>query len=201
MSERLLLATTNQGKIREMRDCLRELGLRIYSLGDIPGTSPFVETGHTFLENARGKSLHYGRNWDGWTLGEDSGLSVDALNGAPGVHSARFAGTEARDDQNIRLLLERMRGVEPEKRAAHFVSCMVLSRQGAVQAEIMEEVKGLILTLPRGKSGFGYDPVFFYPPLGKTFAELDPREKNQVSHRGKALNALKLALTRRLPRK
>jgi XTP/dITP diphosphohydrolase len=201
LSERLLLATTNQGKVREMRACLRELDLQIYSLDDIPGTSPFIETGRTFLENARGKSLHYGHSWDGWALGEDSGLSVDALDGAPGVHSARFAGPEARDDRNIELLLERMRGVGPEKRGARFISCMVLSRRGSVQAEITEEVEGLILTRPRGKGGFGYDPVFFYPPLGKSFAELEPREKNRVSHRGKALNTLKLALTRRLSRK
>ena len=199
MTERLLLATTNPGKLREMRRDLGGLRLEVRSLADRPEMPPFPETGDTFMENARGKSRHYGREWKGLVLGEDSGLSVDALQGAPGVRSARFAGPEAEDRDNLNKLLRLLEGVGPEERKARFISCMVLSREGAILTEITEFVEGVILSGPRGSGGFGYDPVFFYPPLGKTFAQLSEEEKNRVSHRGRALAALKLFLTGRIP--
>jgi len=182
-----------------MRRDLGGLRLEVRSLADRPEMPPFPETGDTFMENARGKSRHYGREWKGLVLGEDSGLSVDALQGAPGVRSARFAGPEAEDRDNLNKLLRLLEGVGPEERKARFISCMVLSREGAILTEITEFVEGVILSGPRGSGGFGYDPVFFYPPLGKTFAQLSEEEKNRVSHRGRALAALKLFLTGRIP--
>jgi XTP/dITP diphosphohydrolase len=127
-------------------------------------------------------------------LGEDSGLEVDHLDGAPGVISARFSGPGATDEKNIIKVLRLIRDVPPERRQAKFVSCMVLSKQGKILASILEEVQGFITTEKKGQSGFGYDPIFYYPPLEKTFAELTPKEKNAVSHRGRALNRLKTYL-------
>jgi XTP/dITP diphosphohydrolase len=192
----LLLATTNTGKVKEMRSFLGDLSIRIYSLKEAGIKSLYQETGQTFLENARGKSLFFSKKWTGYTLGEDSGLVVEALKGDPGKYSARYAGPEATDQENIRKLLERLQGVPAEKRKARFVSCMVLSKQGNIIHEIEKDVRGRILEKPEGHHGFGYDPVFFYPPLGKTFAQIDRREKNLVSHRGKALHALKDVLIR-----
>jgi XTP/dITP diphosphohydrolase len=191
LTERLLLATTNIGKAREMQACLKDLPLQILSLEALEGIEPFPEHGRTFRENARGKSLYYSRRWDGLTLGEDSGLGIDHLEGAPGVLSARFSGPEATDETNIRKVLGLLEGVPEEERTACFVSCMVLSRQGRIITEIQGHAAGRVLDHRRGESGFGYDPIFYYPPLGKTFAELMPEEKNRVSHRGQALSQLR----------
>jgi XTP/dITP diphosphohydrolase len=197
LTEHLLLATTNAGKIREIRNSLSGLRIEVLSLADRPSPPPFEETGDSFQENARGKSLHYGRGWRGISLGEDSGLSVEALDGKPGVHSARFAGPKSRDEDNIRKLLSMLEGLDRERRRARFVSCMVLSRGGMILFEITETVEGIILTGPQGDGGFGYDPVFYYPPLDRTFAQLSPEEKNRVSHRGQALVTLKRFLADR----
>ena len=189
--EKLLLATTNQGKAREIIRYLEGLPLEILSLGDIGQLEPYSETGRTFEENARGKSLHYSRRWERLTLGEDSGIEIEALNGEPGVLSARYSGEQATDKQNNRKVLELMTDVPSEKRGARFVSCMVLSRKGTIIQEIKDSVQGVITFEEKGRSGFGYDPLFYYPPLKKTFAELLPEEKNKVSHRGRALRKLK----------
>lgn len=194
-----MLATTNTGKVKEMHSFFRELQLRIYSLQDAGIKKVYEERGKTFMENARGKSLFYSKDWPGLTLGEDSGLMVDELNGVPGVYSARFAGPEATDEENIRKLLKLLHNLPAHKRKARFVSSMVLSKEGKIIHEIEKNVRGRILEHPEGDHGFGYDPVFFYPPFGKTFAQIDPREKNLVSHRGKALQALKDVLIRQLP--
>lgn len=196
MNKRLLLATSNPGKAREMRACLLA-GLpswEICSLDDLDHYDPFPETGRTFLENARGKSLFYGRDWEGLTLGEDSGLEIDFLEGAPGVFSARFAGPQATDESNIAKVLSLMRGVPEEKRSARFVSNLVLSQHGRVVREFQANVEGILLESCRGSGGFGYDPLFYYPPLDKTFAELPPEEKNRISHRGQGLRQLQLFL-------
>jgi XTP/dITP diphosphohydrolase len=195
LTERLLLATTNPGKLKEMQACLRGLPLQVFPLDVLGVSEPFPEHGRTFSENALGKSLFYGRLWDGLTLGEDSGLEIDHLNGAPGVYSARFSGPEATDQSNIRKVLDLLRDVPEAQRTARFVSCMVLSRQGRILTEILARAEGRILMSPRGARGFGYDPIFFYPPLGKTFAELEREEKNRVSHRGQALARLREFLT------
>ncbi len=188
--EGLLLATTNQGKIRELKARLKNLPLDIFSLHELHLTQVFPETGQTFLENARGKSLFYSQHWKDLTLAEDSGIEIDHLKGAPGVYSSRFAGPEATDEANLQKVLRLLEGIPPDKKKARFVSCMVLSRKGRVITEIQEHSQGLIISEKKGQGGFGYDPIFYYPPLGKTFAQLSPDEKNAVSHRGRALNKL-----------
>jgi XTP/dITP diphosphohydrolase len=186
----LLLATTNAGKIREIRKALQGLPLSVLGLGDaLPGLA-YRERGSTFAANARGKSLFYSRRWPGLTLAEDSGLEVDALGGAPGVRSARFSSPAPSDKKNIRKVLRLLRAVPPAGRGARFVCVMVLARGGRVVKEIRGEVRGRIGLEGRGRNGFGYDPIFYYPPLRGTFAELDPAAKNRVSHRGRALRKL-----------
>ncbi len=174
-----------------MQACLRDLDLETLSLESLGNIEPFPERGRTFSENARGKSLFYSRHWDSLTLGEDSGLEIDHLGGAPGVLSARFSGPDATDETNLRKVLRLLEGVPAEKRTARFVSCMALSRGGQIIIEIQEFVAGRVLDHKRGRSGFGYDPIFYYPPLRRTFAELEPAEKNRVSHRGQALCRLR----------
>ena len=195
MTESLLLATTNKGKLREMQAFFDELPLKIFDLETLSSPSSFKETGSTFLANAEGKGLYYSRLWTGMTLGEDSGLVVDALDGSPGVYSARYAGPRASDLENIQKLLRMLQGIPPEKRSARFVSAMVLASKGDILIRIEESVEGLILLEKRGRAGFGYDPVFFYPSLNKAFAELSAPVKNSISHRGKALRKLKAFLS------
>ncbi len=183
----LLLATRNPGKAREMEDLLDSggLGLRLLSLADL-GVGPDVEeSGSTFAENARLKADFYSRLTALDTLGDDSGLEVAALAGRPGVRSARYAGAGADDDERIRKLLAEMNGVAD--RRARFVSAVCISRGGSPLASFSGTVAGEILHGKRGAGGFGYDPLFLYPPLGKTFAELSLAEKNVVSHRARAL--------------
>ncbi len=194
IKKELLLATTNQGKIKEIKDYLAELPLKIVSLQELSPNSVFVEKGKTFQENARGKSLYYSQRHSLLTLAEDSGLEIEHLKGAPGVVSSRFSGPRATDEKNIRKVLKLMKGVPPEKRKAQFVSCLVLTAEGKTIKEINENVKGVITLEKKGNYGFGYDPIFFYPPLKKTFAELLPAGKNRVSHRGRALKKLKAFL-------
>jgi XTP/dITP diphosphohydrolase len=194
----LLLATTNPGKVREIRRALAGLPVKVVGLADIPaGRSP-CERGSTFLENARAKSLFYSRKWDGLTLAEDSGLEIDALGGAPGVRSARFSSPRPTDEKNNRKALGLLRAVPPAGRGARFVCVMVLARRGRVLREIRGQVRGRIAPAPRGANGFGYDPLFYYRPLRRTFAELPPGEKNAVSHRGRALRKLVRLLRRSL---
>ena len=193
---KLLIATTNSGKVREIRRSLTGLPFEVVSLAEVlPGAS-FRERGKTFLENARAKSLHYGRKSGLLTLAEDSGLEVDALGGAPGVYSARFSRTEPTDAKNNRKVLRLLANAPWKDRKAKFVCVMVLSWDGRIIREIRGEVRGVIDVAPKGKNGFGYDPVFYYPKLGKHFAELGPDEKNAVSHRGRALRKLKTFLAR-----
>lgn len=191
IKKKLLLATTNKGKAKEIKSYLKELPLEIFFLQDLNLKKPFYEEGKTFAENARGKSLFYSKNWKGLTLAEDSGLEIRHLKGKPGILSARFSGPHATDEKNNRRVLELMKGVPFEQRKARFVSCMVLSQKGNIIKEIKEYVGGLIALEKKGRYGFGYDPLFYYPPLRKTFAELLPEEKNKISHRGRALRKLK----------
>ena len=194
VKERLLLATTNQGKIVEIREYLTGLPLEITSLKEVGVKSFYPEKGESFLENAREKSLFYGKQLNILTLAEDSGLEVEQLNGAPGVFSSRFSGPQSTDEQNIEKLLGLMKDIPFEKRKAQFTSCLALTEGETLIKEFCEHVAGFILTERRGHYGFGYDPVFFYPPLNRTFAELLPEEKNRVSHRGRALRRVKAFL-------
>lgn len=167
------------------------MNIKLFSLTElnIKETSP--ETGKSFLENARQKSLFYRRFWEGLTLAEDSGLIVDELGEAPGIYSARFSDPGATDERNIDKVLNLLENIPFEKRKARFVCSLVLSSQNHILTEITEKVDGFITFEKKGGRGFGYDPIFYYPPLDKTFAELEPEEKNRVSHRGKALRKLK----------
>lgn len=191
LRNKLLLATTNQGKAKEIKSFLEELSLEIFTLQELNLKKTFPEHGKTFAENARGKSLFYSERWEGLTLAEDSGLEIEHLKGAPGVLSARFSGPQATDEKNNQKVLELMKGVPSEQRKARFVSCMILAQKGKIIKEIEEAAEGLVAFEKKGSYGFGYDPIFYYPPLGKTLAELLPEEKNRVSHRGQALQKLK----------
>jgi XTP/dITP diphosphohydrolase len=180
-------ATKNAGKLREFRAAgsNRVIIHTLPGLGEIPACA---ETGSTFEENASQKAVHYSRYSEGYVFVDDSGIEVAALGGEPGVHSARYAGPEATDEANNRLLLERMRGVDD--RAARFVCVIALAREGQVVQMFRGEVEGQLLEAPRGDNGFGYDPLFYYPPFGCSFGEVDGQRKQSVSHRGRALNEL-----------
>jgi XTP/dITP diphosphohydrolase len=196
---RLYLASANPGKLREFREAARARGIQLDSVPDLCSLPPCIEDGLSFEDNARKKALHYSARFDGLVFADDSGICVDALNGAPGVHSARFAGPGAHDEANNQKLLAELRRVEgsketetglPPSRMAHYVCVVVLAREARVLAVVEGRVDGLIIDPPRGSGGFGYDPYFFYPPLGKTFAEITAEEKFSVSHRGHAFRRL-----------
>lgn len=186
---RLLLATGNPGKVREIRRALK--GFRIVGLTAVLPGLKHAERGRTFEANARAKSLFYSRRWPGLTLAEDSGLEIEALGGAPGVRSARFSAPRPSDAKNIRKVLRLLDSVPAPARKARFVCVMVLAEKGRVVAEFRGQVRGRIGREPRGRSGFGYDPIFYYPLLRRTFAELPPAVKNAVSHRGRAVARLR----------
>jgi len=150
----------------------------------------FEEDAPTFAENAAGKALHYSRLEEGLVFADDSGLVVPALGGAPGVHSARYAGISASNEARIAKLLGELRGMNGKARAGYFVCAIALAERGRAIAIVTARVDGEILESPRGKGGFGYDPVFYFPALKKTFAELSSEEKNLYSHRGKAFQKL-----------
>lgn len=186
----ILLATHNTGKVGEIRQLASGHGWRWHGLDGFPEVPAAVEDGETFLDNARRKALHYAAATGLVTLADDSGLVVDCLDGAPGVHSARYAGEPHDDDANNRKLIAALTGVPPAQRTARFCCAMVLAVPGRVLAETRGAVDGLIIDEPRGTNGFGYDPHFLVPDLDRTMAELPPEEKNALSHRGRALRAM-----------
>jgi XTP/dITP diphosphohydrolase len=178
-------ATSNPGKLREFRLAGQVLGIGIEPLADIKGITPPEETGATFEENAGLKASYYSRFAPGLLFADDSGLEVDALNGEPGVYSARYAGEQATDEANNRLLLERLR--DTTDRTARFVCAIAIAEKGRVVKTFRGVVEGRIISEPRGPGGFGYDPLFFYPPFNRTFGEAEAESKFSVSHRGNAL--------------
>ncbi len=192
---KLLLATTSRGKIREQREALQRQGLEIVSLEELPPIEPPDETGSTFLENARLKALYYHRQLGMPALAEDAGLEIDALGGLPGVHSARWLGSETSYEEKNARILALLADVSEAERTARYACAVALTDQGAVVFEHQAVCEGRIALEPRGAAGFGYDPIFYYPPLSKTMAELAPDEKNRVSHRGKAMAALQSFLS------
>jgi XTP/dITP diphosphohydrolase len=185
---RILLATTNQGKIRELTRILSQMQLEVIGL-DPAATTEEIEIASTFAENARLKARHHHKASGLPTIADDSGLEVEALGGAPGVTSARYAGPNASDGDRIVKLLEELKDVPPENRTARFVCAAAMVWDGGERVFI-DEARGRILAAPRGHNGFGYDPVFYYAPLGKTFAEMSESEKADVSHRGRAFAQL-----------
>jgi XTP/dITP diphosphohydrolase len=191
----LLVATGNPGKFREIAAELEPLSIRCLSLKDLPPTAECHEEGSTFEENARQKATYYAQATGQTTLADDSGLEVDALGGAPGVRSARYAGQPCDDRANNRKLVQELAGVAPEKRAARFRCVMALAdADGNILATTQGAIEGLIIDEARGQGGFGYDPHFLVPRLGKTTAELSQEEKNKISHRGQATRAMREAI-------
>jgi len=195
----LLVATTNQGKFAEVQAFLSKIPIKILPLESLPSWPTVVEDGATFEENALKKARTLAEFSHRITLADDSGLEVDALNDAPGIYSARYSGEEGNDERNNDQLLRELENVPEAHRTARFVCALALCAPKSIGMKpwtVRESCEGRIEFARRGSSGFGYDPLFFYPPLGKTFGEIDRAAKATVSHRGKALQRLAEALPR-----
>jgi XTP/dITP diphosphohydrolase len=188
----LLLATTNAGKLREIRDVLAGLAIEVHALADYPPIAEPAESGHTFEENARDKALYYAAATRSLVVAEDSGLEIDALDRAPGVYSARFHADEAPTyPERFALIYRMLRERGAPDSTARFVCALALVRPGKILFEARGTIEGRITSPPRGGGGFGYDPIFFYPPFNCTLAELSADRKSSVSHRGQAFRALR----------
>jgi XTP/dITP diphosphohydrolase len=186
---KLLVASSNPGKLREYQ----ALAAGRIELALFPGFDSlplFEESAPTFAENAAGKTLHYSRHAELPVIADDSGLVVPALDGAPGVKSARYAGADASDAERVQKLLAELHEKNIRRPPARFICVLALAERGNVRAVFSDFAEGALLDAPRGAGGFGYDPIFFFPPLGKAFAELSSEEKNQHSHRGRAFRKL-----------
>ena len=198
--KKILVATTNPGKIAELRAML-DFDVEWVGLSDLVGIGEIEEDGETFAENARKKAVGYAKKTGLWTIADDSGLVVDALRGAPGVKSARFSGDKEADRtlldrKNTAKVLRLLEGVPKEKRTARFVCHLCLASPEGILAETEGTLEGVIAEEEAGENGFGYDPIFFVPHLNKTVAQLSREEKNAISHRGNAIRKLKLLLTK-----
>jgi XTP/dITP diphosphohydrolase len=190
---RLLAATTNPGKVREIRALLADVPLELVTLADIPPIAAPEETGKTFGENARLKATYYARESGILTVAEDSGLEIDALGLAPGVESSRFGGMDTSYPEKFALLYEQLREAGARQSTARFVCALALARGDEVLFEARGTIEGTIAPEPAGSGGFGYDPIFFYPPFGCTLAQAGER-KSEVSHRAKAFRELRTFL-------
>ncbi len=191
---RILLATKNRGKLREIQAELADLALEFVCLADLDPLPAAVESGPTFADNADLKALHYSGLTGLWTLADDSGLEVDALDSRPGIFSARYAGPDADDDRNNAKLLAEMARVPEQKRTARFRCAMSLAAQGRIIARSQGTIEGRITFSRQGQNGFGYDPLFYVSEKGCTAAQMSPEQKNAVSHRGQAIRAMKQIL-------
>lgn len=196
--KRVLIATSNAGKVRDLAGAAARYGITVEVIPNFSSLPPVIEDGATFEANARKKAEVYSRSAPGEiVIADDSGLEVDALGGDPGVHSARYAADDTRvaesntdDDANNAKLIREIQRVPPEKRTGRFVCWIAAARDGKTLAVFEGKAEGMILECPQGHNGFGYDPLFFFPPIQKTFAELTPEEKAQYSHRGAAFRKL-----------
>jgi XTP/dITP diphosphohydrolase len=195
--KRLVIASHNAGKVRELRALLAGMDIGVLGLDELPDIGELSEPFDTFADNARHKALQVSHHSGLPALADDSGLVVDALDGRPGVHSSRYGQTDA---ERIRRLMAELADVAADSRTAHFVCVLALAHQGQILGVWEASTKGTIIAEPRGVEGFGYDPVFFYPPLGRTFAQMAPEQKNRVSHRGRALRAMRDRLPELLSR-
>jgi XTP/dITP diphosphohydrolase len=194
MKRKILVATTNPGKAAELKAML-DLDVNWLTLADFPSIPEVEEDGTTFIENACKKAKGYANETGLWTIADDSGLVIDALDGAPGIESARFSGEKDEDrtlidHKNIAKVLELLKGVPTEKRTARFVCSLCLASPDQILIETQGTLEGLITKKEIGNNGFGYDPVFFVPHLDKTVAQLSHEEKNAISHRGNAIRKL-----------
>ncbi|WP_289135170.1 XTP/dITP diphosphatase [uncultured Brevibacillus sp.] len=196
MSERrrVVLATRNQGKVKEFNRLFADLGWEGISLAEFEGVPEVIEDGETFEANALKKAIEISTYLKLPALGDDSGLEVDALGGRPGVYSARYAGEDATDEKNWRKLLDELDGVPMERRTARFRCTIAFVVPGSEPVITTGSCEGLIAKEPKGTNGFGYDPVFYIPEMEKMMAQLLPEEKNQISHRARAMNHLLEAL-------
>lgn len=192
----ILVATTNAGKLREIRRILHDTPIALRTLDDFPHVEIPDETGATFAENARQKALHYAGATGMLTMAEDSGFEVDALNGEPGIYSARYLREDATYDQRFADIYRRARESTSTDRSARFVCALAVAHRGGVLFETTASVEGLLAEQPAGLNGFGYDPIFWYPDYGRTFGEVSDDEKTAVSHRGQAMRAFREYLSR-----
>jgi len=190
------VATTNRGKLQEIQRILAGIDFELVTLDLWRHVSAPPETGRTFDENARAKAEYYARATGELTVAEDSGLEIDALGGAPGVESARFGGVETTYPETFAMIYDALRAAGAQTSTARFVCALTLARPGSTIFETRATVEGRLATEPRGTDGFGYDPIFFYPPFGRTLAEVGAR-KTEVSHRGQAFRALRAFLEQR----
>jgi XTP/dITP diphosphohydrolase len=193
--KKILVASTNPGKLKELREMLSG-DIEWVSLSDFSDVGEIEEDGKTFAENARKKAMGYAKATGLWTLADDSGLVIDALNGQPGVKSARFSGDKGTnrgllDHKNMAKVLKLLQGAPKDKRKARFVCRLCLASPEKILIETEGKMEGVITTEEEGENGFGYDPIFFVPQLNKTVAQMASEEKNAISHRGKALRKLK----------
>lgn len=196
-SQMVLLATSNAGKLRDFAGAAEPFGVTVANIPGFASLPPVVEDGMTFEENARKKAVAYSLSTPGrLVVADDSGLEIDALGGAPGVHSARYAADEphaaecnADDDANNARVLRELASVAPDKRTGRFVCVLAAARDGHALQTFRGTAEGIILNAPRGNGGFGYDPLFYFPQIDKTFAELSATEKARFSHRGAAFRA------------
>lgn len=187
---KLLIASHNAGKIKEFRALFEPYHLEVVSLLDYPDIEEVAETGKTFEANARLKAETIANQLHCIAIADDSGLEVEALNGAPGVYSARYSGEPKDDQRNNQKLLRAMSDFGAGQRSAKFVSYIVAAYPGYDSLVVSGQVEGEILSEKRGEDGFGYDPLFYYPPKKQTFAQMNPNEKNKISHRGRAIHKL-----------
>jgi XTP/dITP diphosphohydrolase len=183
---RLLIATHNRGKLIEYQEMLTNLPFQLVTLDDVGIPDDVEENGETFAENARAKALEYARRSGLLTLADDSGLEVDALGGEPGVHSKRYAGENKSDPERIAFLLDKLRGIPRDQRAARFRCAIAIATPRGELHECDGTCEGMIEFTPRGTNGFGYDPIFLFPERELTMAELSSAEKNKISHRARA---------------
>jgi XTP/dITP diphosphohydrolase len=192
---RIVLATTNEGKIREIRALLSGIGVELMELDAFSGLTPPAETGRTFAENAALKAGYYSRATGLPALAEDSGLEVDALGGVPGVESARFGGYDLSYPEKFERLYAMLRETRHPDSPARFVCAAALADDGRILFEARGTVEGRIAPVPAGSGGFGYDPIFFYPPFGRTLAQVSAEQKSAVSHRGAAFRQVRQFLS------
>jgi non-canonical purine NTP pyrophosphatase (RdgB/HAM1 family) len=190
-TRRYLAATTNDGKVREIRALLEGLAIELVGLDGYPGIAPPDETGATFAENARLKALYYATATGLPAIADDSGLEIDAMNGGPGIGSARFGGSNTSYPEKFELIYDTLRQARRPDSTARFVCAVALADVDTITFEAIGTVEGRIAAHPAGTGGFGYDPIFFYPPYGCTLAEVSPEQKAAVSHRGKAFRQLR----------
>ncbi len=194
MTNTLLIGTTNSHKILEIKDLLPDTQFAFKTLRDYPAITPPEETGETFSENARLKAFYYSRITGSIVVAEDSGLEIDALDRAPGIFSSRFNSSSSYPEK-FRVIYEQLKQRNTKIKTARFVCALTVANGNRIVFETQHTIEGEIAQEPKGSNGFGYDPIFFYPPLNRTLAELPTEDKAKISHRGKALRALRLFLS------